>query len=431
MVLPFKTMEAFNVEISEKHELFRRAVREFMERDVAPYVEKGEKEGQIPKEVLEKAKELGLYGVSVPEEYGGQGGDSLMTVIAQEEMARVWAALSTRVAVGGLFMTPILLFGSEEQRKKYVTPVAKGDKVAAFANTEPQAGSDVAGMQSTAKKVNGKYILNARKIFITNGGIADYYVVTARTSPPEPNARWKGISMFVVEREWKGVKVLNRIETPPEPNARWKGISMFVVEREWKGVKVLNRIETMGLKASNTAELAFEDVEVPAENLVGEEGMGFKYAMSTFDASRVGVAGQALGVAQAALEKMTNYSVQRSAFGSPLLGFQMVQEKIAETLTEVNAARLVTYWAATLYNKGMTNEAIIASSMAKYFATEVAERAAIRAITVHGGYGVATSTGVERLLRDVEIMKIYEGANDIQKLVILKETARRLFGIKM
>ncbi|WP_420919922.1 acyl-CoA dehydrogenase family protein [Sulfolobus acidocaldarius] len=358
MVLPFKTMEAFNVEISEKHELFRRAVREFMERDVAPYVEKGEKEGQIPKEVLEKAKELGLYGVSVPEEYGGQGGDSLMTVIAQEEMARVWAALSTRVAVGGLFMTPILLFGSEEQRKKYVTPVAKGDKVAAFANTEPQAGSDVAGMQSTAKKVNGKYILNARKIFITNGGIADYYVVTARTSPPEPNARWKGISMFVVEREWKGVKVLNRIET-------------------------------MGLKASNTAELAFEDVEVPAENLVGEEGMGFKYAMSTFDASRVGVAGQALGVAQAALEKMTNYSVQRSAFGSPLLGFQMVQEKIAETLTEVNAARLVTYWAATLYNKGMTNEAIIASSMAKYFATEVAERAAIRAITVHGGYGVA------------------------------------------
>ncbi|AAY80475.1 acyl-CoA dehydrogenase family protein [Sulfolobus acidocaldarius] len=400
MVLPFKTMEAFNVEISEKHELFRRAVREFMERDVAPYVEKGEKEGQIPKEVLEKAKELGLYGVSVPEEYGGQGGDSLMTVIAQEEMARVWAALSTRVAVGGLFMTPILLFGSEEQRKKYVTPVAKGDKVAAFANTEPQAGSDVAGMQSTAKKVNGKYILNARKIFITNGGIADYYVVTARTSPPEPNARWKGISMFVVEREWKGVKVLNRIET-------------------------------MGLKASNTAELAFEDVEVPAENLVGEEGMGFKYAMSTFDASRVGVAGQALGVAQAALEKMTNYSVQRSAFGSPLLGFQMVQEKIAETLTEVNAARLVTYWAATLYNKGMTNEAIIASSMAKYFATEVAERAAIRAITVHGGYGVATSTGVERLLRDVEIMKIYEGANDIQKLVILKETARRLFGIKM
>ncbi|AHC51424.1 acyl-CoA dehydrogenase [Sulfolobus acidocaldarius SUSAZ] len=400
MVLPFKTLEAFNVEISEKHELFRRAVREFMERDVAPYVEKGEKEGQIPKEVLEKAKELGLYGVSVPEEYGGQGGDSLMTVIAQEEMARVWAALSTRVAVGGLFMTPILLFGSEEQRKKYVTPVAKGDKAAAFANTEPQAGSDVAGIQSTAKKVNGKYILNARKIFITNGGIADYYIVTARTSPPEPNARWKGISMFIVEREWKGVKVLNRIET-------------------------------MGLKASNTAELAFEDVEVPAENLVGEEGMGFKYAMSTFDASRVGVAGQALGVAQAALEKMTNYSVQRSAFGSPLLGFQMVQEKIAETLTEVNAARLLTYWAASLIDQRKVDEGIVAASMAKYFATEVAERAAIRAITVHGGYGVATSTGVERLLRDVEIMKIYEGANDIQKLVILKETARRLFGIKM
>jgi len=251
MVLPFNSVEAFSVNVSEKHELFRRAVREFMERDVAPYVEKGEKEGTVPKEVLEKAKEIGLYGVAVPEQYGGQGGDTLMTAIAQEEISRVWASLSTRVSVGGLFITPILLFGNEEQKKKYVTPVARGDKVAAFANTEPAAGSDVAGIQTIAKKINGKYVINGRKIFITNGGIADYYVVTARTSPPEPNARWKGISMFIVEREWKGVKVLNRIET-------------------------------MGLRASNTAELAFEDVEVPAENLLGEEGNGFKYAMATF-----------------------------------------------------------------------------------------------------------------------------------------------------
>ncbi|AAY81503.1 acyl-CoA dehydrogenase family protein [Sulfolobus acidocaldarius] len=398
MVLPFNTLEVYNVKVSENHELFRKAVREFMERDVAPIVEKGEKEGKVPENVLEKAKELGLFGISVPQEYGGQSGDMLMSTIAVEEMSRVWPSFTARVTVGNLFMTPILLFGSEEQRKKYVTPVARGDKVAAFANTEPQAGSDVAGIQSTAKKVDGGYVLNARKIFITNGGIADYYVVTARTSPPEPNARWKGISMFIVEREWKGVKVLNRIET-------------------------------LGLRASNTAELAFEEVYVPQENLVGEEGSAFKYAMTTFDVSRVGVAGQALGVAQAALEKMTNYSVQRSAFGSPLLGFQMVQEKIAETLTEVNAARLLTYWAASLIDQRKVDEGIVAASMAKYFATEVAERAAIRAITVHGGYGVATSTGVERLLRDVEVMKIYEGANDIQKLVVLKETARRLLKV--
>ncbi|ADX83715.1 acyl-CoA dehydrogenase family protein [Saccharolobus islandicus] len=400
MVLPFNSVEAFSVNVSEKHELFRRAVREFMERDVAPYVEKGEKEGTVPKEVLEKAKEIGLYGVAVPEQYGGQGGDTLMTAIAQEEISRVWASLSTRVSVGGLFMTPILLFGNEEQKKKYVTPVARGDKVAAFANTEPAAGSDVAGIQTIAKKINGKYVINGRKIFITNGGIADYYVVTARTSPPEPNARWKGISMFIVEREWKGVKVLNRIET-------------------------------MGLRASNTAELAFEDVEVPAENLLGEEGNGFKYAMATFDRTRVGVAAQGVGVAQAALERMVTYSTQRFAFQSPLIGFQMVQEKIAESLTEVNTARLLTYWAASLFDRGLENEAIVAASMAKLYATDIAEKVAIRAITVHGGYGVATSTGVERLLRDVEVMRIYEGANDIQKLVILRETARRLLGIKM
>ncbi|BFH73096.1 acyl-CoA dehydrogenase family protein [Sulfurisphaera javensis] len=400
MVLPFNSVELFSIEISEKHELFRKAIREFMERDVAPFVEKGEREKEVPKEILEKAKELGLYGITVPEEYGGQGGDMLMSALAQEEISRVWPSFATRVSAGALFTTPILLFGSEYLKKKYVPSVAKGEKIAALANTEPVAGSDVAGIESTAKKANGKYILNGRKIFITNGGIADYYVVTARTSPPHPEARWKGISMFVVEREWKGVKVVSRIDT-------------------------------LGLKASNTAELVFEDVEIPEENLIGEEGLGFKYAMATFDRTRVGVAAQALGVAQAALEKMVAYSTQRVAFKMPIIMFELVQEKIAESLTEVNTARLLTYWAATLFDKGLENEAIVAASMAKYYATEIAEKVAIRAITVHGGYGVATSTGVERLLRDVEVMKIYEGTNDVQKLTIIRETARRLLGIKL
>ncbi|ARM75532.1 acyl-CoA dehydrogenase family protein [Acidianus manzaensis] len=400
MVLPFSSVETFSINISEKHELFRRAVREFMERDIASYVEKGEKEGNIPEELLQKARDLGLFGINVPEQYGGSGGDVLMTAIAQEEMCRIWPSFSVRVMIGGLYMAPILLYGNEEQKKKYVIPVAKGEKKAAFANTEPGAGSDVAGIQSTAKKVNGKYILNGRKIFITNGGVADYYVVTARTSPPEPNARWKGISMFIVDRNWKGVKVVGRIDTT-------------------------------GLKASNTAELSFEDVEIPAENLIGEEGQGFKYAMATFDRTRVGVAAQALGVAQAALERTVSYSMQRKAFETPLVGFELVQEKIAESMTEVNTARLLTYWAASLWDRGSENEAIIASSMAKLFTTEIAEKAVIRAITVHGGYGVSTSLGIERMLRDVEIMKIYEGANDIQKLTIIKESARRLLGIKL
>lgn len=400
MVLPFSGVEIYSINLTPNHEIFRKSVREFLEKYVVPVVDKGEKEGKVPEEVLQKAKEMGLFGVEVPEQYGGQGGDMLMMAIAQEEMSRVWPSLSSRISIGGLFMTPILLFGNEEQKKKYVTPIARGEKEAAFANTEPVAGSDVAGIQSVAKKVGNKYILNGRKIFITNGGYADYFVVTARTSPPDPKARWKGISMFIVEKNWKGVKVASRIDT-------------------------------MGLKASYTAELVFEDVEIPEENLIGEEGMGFKYAVSTFDRTRVGVAAQGVGVAQGALEKMVTYSMQRTAFGSPLINFQMVQEKIAESLTEVNVARLVTYWAASLFDRGMENEAIVAASMAKYFATEVAERVAIRAITVHGGYGVATDTGVERYLRDVEVMKIYEGTNDIQKLTILRETARRLLGLKL
>ncbi|EZQ11225.1 MULTISPECIES: acyl-CoA dehydrogenase family protein [Acidianus] len=400
MVLPFSGSEAYSINVNQNHEIFRKSVREFMENYVSPQVERGEKEGKVPDEVLQKAKELGLYGIQAPEKYGGQGGDMLMVAIAQEEMTRVWPSFATRISIGGLYMSPILLYGTEEQKVKYVTPVAKGEKEAAFANTEPVAGSDVSGIRTVAKKVGNKYIINGKKIFITNGGYADYFVVTARTSPPEPNARWKGISMFIVEKPWKGVKVESRIET-------------------------------IGLKASYTAELLFDDVEVPESNLIGEEGMGFKYAMAAFDRTRVGVAAQGVGAAQGALEKMVTYSMQRSAFENSLINFQMVQEKISESLTEVNAARLLTYWAASLFDKGEENEAIIAASMAKFFSTEVAEKVAIRAITIHGGYGVSASAGVERYLRDVEVMKIYEGTNDIQKLTILKESAKRLLGLRL
>jgi alkylation response protein AidB-like acyl-CoA dehydrogenase len=399
MVFPFKGIETFNVDISERHEIFRNAVKEFAEKELALFVEKGEKEGDIPRELLRKANELGLLGITIPEKYGGQGGDTIMLAIAQEEISRIWPSFSTRAFISYLFMTPVLLFGNEEQKTKYIIPVTKGEKEAAFANTEPNAGSDVAGIQTKAEKKDGKYVINGRKIFITNGIHADYFIVTARTSPPDPKDRWKGISMFIVEKEW--------------------------------GVKVASKIDTIGLKASNTTELILENVEVPRENLIGEEGMGFKYAMATFDRTRVGVAAQALGIAQAALEKMTFYSVQRKAFETPLIGFELVQESIADTFTEVSAARLLTYWAASLFDKGMDNEAIVAASMAKLFSTEIAEKAVLRAIMIYGGYGVSTSLGIERLLRDVEIMKIYEGTNHIQKLTIVKESARRLLGIRL
>ncbi|MEM0272207.1 MAG: acyl-CoA dehydrogenase family protein [Thermoprotei archaeon] len=400
MVLPFSGVDLFSVGVSEEYEAFRKSVREFLERDVRPHVARGEKEGSVPYEVFRKLGEAGLIGVGVPEEYGGQGGDPLMLAIATEEITRVWPSLATRVGGSGLFTIMLMYYGNDAQRKKYLPAIVRGEKIGALANTEPTAGSDVAGIQSVAKKGGGKYVLNGRKIFITNGGIADYYVVSARTSPADPSARWRGLSVFIVE---KG-----------QP-----------------GFRVVGRVDTMGLRASNTAELSFEDVEVPEENLVGEEGVGFKYMVGTFNRARVGTAAQGVGVAQAALEAMVSYSLQRKAFDSPLVGFQMVQEKISDTMIEVNAARLLTYWAASLWTKGRENEAIIAASMAKTYATDAAERAAIRAITVHGGYGVSTDTGVERLLRDVEVMKIYEGANDIQRLTILRESARRLLGIKM
>jgi len=400
MVLPFSGVDLFSVGVTEEHEVFRKSVRELLERDVRPHVAKGERDGSVPDEVFRKLGGAGLIGVGVPEEYGGQGGDALMLAIATEEITRVWPSLATRVGGSGLFIIMLMYHGNEAQRKKYLPPVARGDKIGALANTEPGAGSDVAGIQSVAKKDGGKYVLNGRKIFITNGGIADYYVVSARTSPPDPSSRWRGLSVFIVERN--------------QP-----------------GVRVVSRVDTMGLKASNTAELAFDNVEVSEENLVGEEGLGFKYMVGTFNRARVGTAAQGVGVGQAALEAMVSYSVQRKAFDSPLIGFQMVQEKVSETMIEVNAARLLTYWAASLWDKGRDNEAIIAASMAKTYATDAAERAAIRAITVHGGYGVSTDTGVERLLRDVEVMKIYEGANDIQRLTILRESARRLLGLRM
>ncbi|WP_229768301.1 acyl-CoA dehydrogenase family protein, partial [Sulfodiicoccus acidiphilus] len=242
--------------------------------------------------------------------------------------------------------------------------VASGRAVVAFANTEPSGGSDVAGMRTTARKVGSHYVINGRKTFVTNGGIADRLLVTARTSQGE---------------------------------RRWMGISMFLASRE-HGFKVEGRIETSGVRASNTAQLLFEDVRVPEGNLVGEEGNGFKQTMLAFDYSRVSVAAQGVGLAQAALEASLSYSSQREAFGQPVASFQMVQERLADAMAEVAAARLLTYFAASLLDRGNLQDGVVAASMAKFYATEVAERAASRAIEVHGGYGV--STPVERLLRD-------------------------------
>lgn len=320
-----------------------------------------------------------------------------MTAIMMEEISRVSPAFATAIAVKGLFVVPILLYGTEDQKKRYIPPVARGEKFAAHANTEPEAGSDVAGIKSTARKVNDHWVLNGRKIFITGADRADYFVVSARTSPP------------------------------PDRKQRWKGITFFIVERDWPGVKVGSKFNVTGLRGEHPSELILEDVKVPSENVLGPVGEGFKVAVETYDHGRIGIAAQAVGIAQAVFEKSLNYALQRYAFERPIISFEAVAFRIADMLIKLEAARLLTYWAATLADQGR-KEFVVAASLAKTFATEVAEEAAASAIKVHGGYGVDLETGVERFLRDALITTIYEGTNDIQRLTIIRQLVRQIFG---
>ncbi len=400
MVFPFTSLQDFRVEITEEHELFRKMIREFVEKELEPRAMEIEKNNEIPEELFDRARELGLFGIGIPEEYGGQGGGQLLTAILMEELSRASPAFATAIAVKGLFVVPILLFGTEEQKKKYIPPVARGEKFAAHASTEPEAGSDVAGIKSTAKKVNGHWVLNGRKMFITGADKADYFVVSARTSPP------------------------------PDRKQRWKGITFFIVERDWPGVKVGQKINVTGLRGEHPSEVILEDVKVPEENVLGPVGEGFKVAVETYDHGRIGIAAQAVGIAQAVFEKSLNYALQRYAFERPIISFEGVAFKIADMMIKLEAARLLTYWAATLADQGR-KEYVIAASLAKTFATEVAEEAAAKAIKIHGGYGVDIETGVERFLRDALITTIYEGTNDIQRITIIRQILRQVFGTSL
>ncbi len=398
-MFPFESIEDFKVELTEEHELFRKAVRQFVEQYIEPRAMEIEKTDRIPDEIFEKAKELGLFGVGIPEEYGGQGGGHVMEAILMEEISRVSPAVGTAIAVRALFTTPILLFGTEEQKKKYVVPVARGEKFAAHANTEPCCGSDVAAIQTRAKKVNDHYVITGRKIFITGADKADYFVVSARTSPPKEGKRWWGITVFIVERD-----------TP--------------------GLKVGQRFNVTGLRGERPHEVILDEVKVPAENIVGPVDQGFKVIVTTYDHTRVGIAAQAVGIAQGAFEKAFNYALQRQAFGRPIISFEGIAFKLADMLMMLEAARLLTYWSATLADRG-DKRFIIAASLAKAYATEVAEKIANLAIKIHGGVGVDIETGVERYLRDALITTIYEGANDIQRLTIIRQLLKNLFGLSI
>lgn len=394
-VFPFESLEDFSIKFSQEHELFRRSVRDFVEKKVEPSALEIDEKDEIPRDLIEAMAQQGFFGVGIPEEYGGQGEDHISTVILTEEISRVSPALSVILGTNMLFVVPILLFGSEDQRRKYIPPIARGEKFGAFAVTEPCCGSDVAGIQTRAEKKGDRWVINGRKAFISNADLADYIIVLARTSPP------------------------------PDKRSRHMGLTFFIVEKGTKGFRLDQKYEKMGLRGSHIYEISLEDVVVPDENRVGAEDLGFLIAMETFDRTRIGIAAQAVGISQALFERTFRYVHQRHAFGYPLAFFQAVEFSLVEILAKIIASRYLTYLAAKLANEGRREFTFVAS-LAKFFASEAAEEIASRAINLHGGVGVIKETGIERFLRDVKIIQIYEGTNDIQRLVAYRQLIRIL-----
>lgn len=369
--------------LSEEHEMIRKMVRDFAKNEVAPTAAERDEEERFDRELFDQMAELGLTGIPWPEEYGGIGSDYLAYVIAIEELSRVCAStgvtLSAHTSLAGW---PIFKFGTEEQKQKFLRPMAEGKKIGAYGLTEPGSGSDAGGMKTTAKRDGDHYILNGSKIFITNGGIADIYVVFALT----------------------------------DPESKQRGTSAFIVESDTPGFSVGKKENKLGIRSSPTTEIMFEDCRIPVENLLGEEGQGFKVAMQTLDGGRNGIAAQAVGIAQGALDASVEYARERHQFGKPIAAQQGIGFKLADMATDVEAARLLTYQAAWLESEGLPYGK--ESAMSKVFAGDTAMRVTTEAVQVFGGYGYTKDYPVERYMRDAKITQIYEGTQEIQRLVI-------------
>lgn len=368
---------------TEQHEDFRARIREFAESEVKPQAFLLDKENRFPTEAIEKLGKMGVLGTPYPKEYGGAGLDVLSYAIAVEELSRVdggtGVILSAHVSLGTY---PIFAYGTEEQKQKYLIPLVKGEKLAAFGLTEPNAGSDAGGTETTAVLEGDYYILNGGKIFITNADKADTYVVFAVTTPDI------------------GVK----------------GISAFIVEKGWEGFTFGDHYDKMGIRSSSTAELIFNNVKVPKENLLGEEGQGFKIAMKTLDGGRIGIASQALGIAQGAYENALEYSKERIQFGKPICQQQAISFKLADMATKIRAARLLVYSAAEL--KENHEPYSMEAAMAKQYASDICLEVVNDALQIFGGNGYLKGMDVERAYRDAKICTIYEGTNEIQRVVI-------------
>ena len=371
--------------LDNEHEQLRRMVRDFAAKEVAPGAAQRDESEHFDRDLFTKMGDLGLTGIPWPEENGGAGMDFLAYVIAVEELSRVCAstgvALSAHTSLAGW---PLYKFGTEEQKQKYLVPMAEGRWLGAYALTEPGSGSDAGAMRTMAKRDGDSYILNGSKVFITNGGSAEVYVVFAFT----------------------------------EPEKRTRGITAFIVEKGMPGFSIGKKEKKMGIRGSTTVELIFEDCHVLVENRLGDEGFGFKIAMMTLDGGRNGIAAQALGIAQGAFEQARDYALQRKQFGQSLADFQAIQFKLADMATKIEAARLLTYQAAWLESNGLPYGQ--ASAMSKVFASDTAMEVTTEAVQIFGGYGFIRDYPVERMMRDAKITQIYEGTNEIQRLVIAR-----------
>jgi acyl-CoA dehydrogenase len=371
--------------LTDEQKDIQAMAHDFAEKEMRPVAWEYDKDGHWPDEVIKKAWEVGLMNTHIPAEYGGPGLDFLTGCIIEEEIGWGCSGIGTSLMCNGLATAPIALGGSEETKKKYLGMLTEEPKLASFCLTEPDAGSDVSGMKTTAVKQGDKYVINGSKCFITNGTYADYYTVYAKT----------------------------------DKDAGHRGMSAFVVDRSLDGVTVDKKEDKLGQRASNTATISFNDVEVPAENMLGEENKGFKLAMMTLDRTRPGVAAMAVGIARAAFEFATEYSKERVQFGVPIAMHQAIQFMIADMATKIEAGRLMTWKSAHLLDSGQRNTLV--SSHAKRFAADSAMEVTTDAVQVYGGYGFIKEYPVEKLMRDAKIMQLYEGTSQIQRLVIARE----------
>lgn len=374
-------------DFTEEQKMIRSVAREFARKEIAPNAEYYDRSSEFPHEIQRKARELGLINVIIPEEYGGSGLSAIEMIIVGEELAWGCAGIAVGgIAINTLTAQPILLAGDSEQKKRYLGILSRG--YGSYCVSEPNAGSDVASMCTTARKLGDKYMLSGQKTWISNAGEASFFIVFAKTDPSEGH----------------------------------RGISAFIVDRDLPGVEVSKKLRKMGQRASDACEVIFNDVELSPKSLLGNEGEGFKLAMKVFDHTRPLIAALGVGVSQRALDECISYSKEREAFGRPILDFQGVSFKIAEMGMRTHAARLLTYNAAWKAARGERNS--LEASYAKTFASDTAMWAATEAVQIHGGYGYSEEYPLEKLMRDAKVLQIYEGTNEIQRVVMAKELTR-------